>query len=137
MKRLIKNNYYPTAILDDIDTAFSIFSQDEEGIGSLKNSLLEKNQFYQAFTEISIASRLKKKFDVKLQPKIDSKRKSDIKFSIQNQDYLMEIYTPKRHFKPEYAKGAIQMENKVREVILKKINNQLSPLMGSKLMLWI
>lgn len=120
----LKNRIYPYAFLKDLDTSLSLFKPNEQGMSRIKKGLLNPDEFYQTLIEINVASRLKKKFPLMLQPAIKGNL-LDVKVDVNGSDHLLEIYAPQGDLRLKYVRTVHGVDNKIKDKILDKINSQL------------
>ena len=125
--------YYPFAILADMDASLSLFKDNDQGMQRIKRGLLEENEFFETLTELNISARLKKKYPVTLQPPIGKKNVLDIQALIENKEVLFEIFKPKGDIRLEYVETVHGIANVIRDKIVKKIDEQIKYALDSKL----
>lgn len=123
---------YPFSMLADIDASLFMIGKNEQGRSRIKDGLLDAHDFYQTLIELNVVSRLKKKYSVLMQPKL-GKNFLDAKADVENQDCLIEIYSPKEDIRLEHVRTAHGMDNKAKKSILSKINSQIKSAAGQNL----
>lgn len=125
--------YYPFAVLADIDTSLSLFKESDQGMQRVKRGLLEENEFFETLIELNVSARLKKKYPVTLQPPIGEKNVLDIQALIENKKILFEVFKPKGDIRLEYVETVHGVANVIRDKIVKKIDEQIKYALDSKL----
>ena len=74
MKYEIRRQYHSYAMISDIEESLKLlFKKSNDMPRELRNGLLNEEKFYEALSELNVASRLKRKYDVELQSKIHNR----------------------------------------------------------------
>lgn len=129
----LRGEYYPFAILADIDASLSLFKDTDQGMQRVQRGLLEESEFFETLIELNVSARLKKKYPVTLQPPIGEKNVLDIQSLIENKEILFEIFKPKGDIRLEYVETVHGVANVIRDKIIKKIDEQIKHALDSKL----
>jgi len=89
----------PYHILKHLDRCLSII-KDERKLDAFLGHLLDKNSFWQGYSEVEVASNLKSIFGkIELEPKLPNEKNADIKFPLNSEEVFVEVTVPKRGYK--------------------------------------
>jgi len=130
---ILKEEYYPFAVLADIEASLSLFKDTDQGIQRMKRGLLSKAEFFDTLIELNVSARLKRKHPVTLQPHIGKSNALDIESTINGTRVLFEIFRPRGDIRLKYIETVHGVGNAIRDKIVKKIDEQIKHALVSKL----
>lgn len=119
------HRYYSVPLLLEVDAAINLLKSERQGLGDIKDALLNEQSFYQTVTELVTAARLKKDHPITLQPRVNGNR-FDIEAKIESRDILFEIYSPDMDIRLKYVNKVHGMQNRAKRGILDKLDTQLN-----------
>lgn len=120
----IENQFYPSAFLADLNWALGMFQRTEQGMRRIVGGLRNKDEFFQTLSELQLAARLKTEFPVVLQHRVGN-IPVDIKVTIGNQDYLIEVLGAESELRMKYVRTVLSLGNRAKDKILEKVDEQL------------
>lgn len=94
---IVAIDYYlrPYYILKHLDSNLATI-KSENKLGVYITHLLDSKSFWQGYSEIEVAAYLKKLFgNVELEPNLPNGKSVDAKYSLNGQDYFVEVTVPK------------------------------------------
>ncbi len=115
---------YVKTTLTELDTCLGIIGNEQSSV--LKCTLSQTTGFNSGFIQAIMYTKLSNNYKVQLDPDIGSKR-PDLLVTIDDQDYLFEIYSPQENNDVKYKSGVQVLEGKyVQRKIIKKFTDQLT-----------
>jgi hypothetical protein len=103
LRLLSKDDFSGTnqAYLEYLNQLLSTLNYDEAGMGGLKNKLRENGQFWETFSELDIIWKLKQRYPVVIEPKVDLiqdgkpiQSRPDLEIILDSNPVLIEIINP-------------------------------------------
>ena len=130
MLHAVKSRYYPMSLFYDMDASFAMFKENERGKASIRDGMLDENNFFPTLIELNVSARFKKRYPTTLQPPIGGNNKLDVAVDIDGSPCLFEIYAPKEDLRMKYVRTVHSMKNKAKSGILTKLERQLKSAEG-------
>ena len=125
----IRGELWPKATLDNRDDILSVLHESEEGIGKIKDSLNNPDEFWETISELNLVYKLRKNgFTTKLRPRLSTNKYLDLETSINGEKVFFEVIRPDLPKNIKYAGGGF-----IGKVAFKKIYGEFKKhLSGSK-----
>lgn len=120
----IRRYKYLQAILAHIDGCLEKFGTTEQGVKFIRR-LKQKDNFYQTLSQLEVAAFLKKACEVTLEKDVGG-CPIDMECKLNNNNIIFEVTSIDMLLKLKYGYMVVDIENKTKDTINKKLNEQVS-----------